>query len=440
MNLLEQFKKENSQLLNTERVYLVAVSGGSDSMTLLDLCIKCKLKIAIAHCNFMLRNKESMRDENFVKTFAEKNAIPLFCERFDTKKISAEQKLSIQETARNLRYNFFNELIIVHNFQCVFTAHNQNDNVETLFINLLRGTGINGLKGISKKRNQILRPLLFAHKQQIIEHIVTNKIQFVEDSSNNSDYYLRNNIRHHIIPEFEKIDINAVEKMYKSLAKITSDIALQKYFIDDWILKNATSFNENETVISIEKLDTLPTAFPIIKTICKGANISDLEINKLLQANTGAIYQVENYFILKNRNNVIIKSENYLEQIASEIILENDKKSNSFLLQNIDADDYKIENNIHAAQLDFNKLEFPLIHRKWQQGDYFYPHGMRSKKSVSNVLKDRKVSLFDREKVTVLISDNKIAWLVGIRIDARFAITENTKCVYKVSLKFENAK
>jgi tRNA(Ile)-lysidine synthase len=434
MNLLEQFKQHNSEIFKKNTSILLAVSGGLDSMVMLDLCMKHNLSIAIAHCNFMLRGEESNRDETFVISKAKELGTVCHVRKFETQKIAEQQKLSIQETARDLRYAYFEELINTHKYNFLFTAHHQNDNVETVFINMLRGTGSKGLAGIQQKRNKIYRPLLFATRNDIEAYAIQNNITYVEDSSNKKDDYLRNNIRHHLMPVLQNISENALQRISKNSKTIKQEVDLLEWFIEHWCIVNKVQ-TESGFTIKLNKLLELPSpAIAIaISHIIKPERVDALEVEKFLESNTGSTISTNKFSVLKNRDEIVFR-ENKIHTNTSRFIIETiENKVANFTIEKMErTTNFVIDQNKNIALLNADKVVFPLIQRAWQHGDTFQPLGMKNKKLVSDFLINNKVSLFDKENVKVLTSNNQIIWVVGMRIDNRFAITESTKSILKI--------
>jgi len=432
MNLLDQFKQHNPKIFKKNTSILLAVSGGLDSMVMLDLCMKHNLSIAIAHCNFFLRGEESNRDEIFVISKAKELGTVCHVRKFETQKIAEQQKLSIQETARDLRYAFFEELINTHKYNFLFTAHHQNDNVETVFINMLRGTGSKGLAGIQQKRNKIYRPLLFATRNDIEAYAIQNNITYEEDSSNKKDDYLRNNIRHHLMPVLQNISENALQRISENSKTIKQEVDLLEWFIEHWCIVNKVQ-TESGFTIKLNKLLELPSPAIAINHIIKPERVDALEVEKFLESNTGSIMSTNRFSVLKNRDEIIFR-ENTTHPNNSQFIFESiDSKVTNFTIEKIErTTNFVIDQNSNVAMIDSDKVVFPLILRAWEHGDIFQPLGMKNKKLVSDFLINNKVSLFDKENVKVLTSNNQIIWAVGMRIDNRFAITESTKSILKI--------
>ena len=432
MHLLQKFtqfiKKEN--LFQPKDKLLVAVSGGVDSVVLCDLCKKAGYNFTIAHCNFNLRGEESERDEEFVKELAKKYDVPIFVKSFKTEKYAGENMLSIQVAARELRYKWFNELInqsIGHQINYILTAHQANDNIETLLMNFFKGTGIAGLRGILPKHDKIIRPLLFAKKEELIEFAKENSLDFVEDSSNIIDKYTRNYFRNQLMPLVQQIFPQAENNLLDNLTRFKDIEILYRQAV----LSHTKKLIEQKgkefhiPVLKLLKAEPLPTIiYEIIKDFGFTANQTD-EVVKLLQSGSGKFIQSSSHRIIKNRNWLIISPNNTLT--ADNILIEEKDKiieygGGKLKFENHKSGGSQFSPNHSIAQLDSDEIVFPLLLRKWKQGDYFYPLGMKKKKKLSKFFIDQKLSLTEKENIWVLETNKKIIWVVGKRIDDRFKI------------------
>ena len=444
MDLLQQFKdyikKEN--LFQQKDRLLVAVSGGVDSVVLCELCKQTGYDFTIAHCNFQLRHEESQRDEEFVKSLGVKYKVEVLIKKFDTLKYAGETKSGIQEAARNLRYEWFNELIkhqSPNGIQRIVTAHHANDNVETLLMNFFKGTGINGLHGILPKQNKIVRPLLFAWKEEIIQFAKENNLEFVEDSSNLTDKYTRNYFRNQLIPSLQKIFLQVENNLLENIQRF-NDIELlynQSIGLHKKKLIEKKGEESHIPVLKLLKSEPLKTiVYEIIHDYDFTSNQID-EVITLCKSESGKYIQSTTHRIIKNRNWLIISPNQTLK--AENILIENTDKEIVFLngkleFKKIANHPYSIINNELLAQLDADKIEYPLLLRKWKQGDYFYPLGMNKKKKLSRFFIDQKLSLTEKENIWVVESNKKITWILGKRIDDRFKITDKTKNVLVITL------
>lgn len=427
----ESFVKKEQLVVKSDMV-LLAVSGGCDSVVMCELFYEAGFPFAIAHCNFQLRGKESEGDELFVKQLAKKYKAPFFSVRFETKKHAKNSAASTQMAARELRYKWFEEIRNKNNFSTIATAHHQDDVAETFVINLLRGSGIAGFHGIAAEKGNVIRPLLFADRKQIEVYAKKNKLAFREDSSNKSDDYLRNKIRHNIIPLLKEINSNASKTIYETTLKIAAAEEIYRQQIES-VSKKALQKRGEEVHLSIavlKKLNPLETymyellapfgfTFDVTNSICDS-----------LQSHSGQIFLSPTHRLLKDRESLIIQPLKTEAAVIIYTISSKDTKLNVPFALSIKkikvASSFKIPVKSSVACMDADKLKFPLTLRKWQKGDSFYPLGMKQKKKLSDFFIDKKLSLFEKENVYVLLSEDKICWVVAERVDDRFKITEKT--------------
>ncbi|MES2811514.1 MAG: tRNA lysidine(34) synthetase TilS [Bacteroidota bacterium] len=412
---------------------LLAVSGGLDSMVLVDLFQRLKYPIGIAHCNFQLRDVESFGDQEFVKTYADTHKIPVYSTLFDTKSYASDYKLSTQVAARELRYNWFYDLLANEGYDFLLSAHHADDNLETFLINLSRGTGLEGLTGIPEQNEQIIRPLLVFSRVEIESYAKENNIQWREDSSNASDKYLRNKIRHDVIPLLKELN----PTFLAAFQKTQSYLQEAQNMVEDaaqLIFQQVVEEKEDGMYIDLHKLQQLDNYKSYLYQWLKDCGFTAWEdIYDLVDAQSGKHVFSETHRLLKDRTTLILSE-----------ILENEEISVS-IAENTSAVNFPIklqfsdQNHISNASnstifVDKLSLKFPLTIRKWQEGDYFYPSGMHGKKKVSKYFKDEKFSLIDKENTWLLCSDNQIIWIVNHRADQRFLATENTQHILKIEV------
>ena len=416
------------------RAFLLACSGGIDSMVLAQLLIEIQANFGIAHCNFHLRGNESDQDQLFVKEFAKTNGIPFFTQDFNTQEHANESKTSIQMSARQLRYEFFDEIIENESFDYLLTAHHLDDSLETILINIGRGTGINGLKGIPHFSGKILRPLHLATRKEISQYAENNKLQWREDSSNESDKYQRNYIRKHVIPELKKSHESFDEGLKKSLSNIDKDLRLFNHQLQK-IQQDITIVKDGNLHIDIPLLLGYPSCSTILNFILSPFGDFDISaIEKSLQTQSGAEFTGQSYSILKDRDQLIIhpnKSRDEkvytIEQKARET-----HKPLAMKISIISEGLEGLERNSENALLDYDKLNFPLQMRRWKEGDSFIPLGMNKPKKLSDFFIDQKFSKLQKSNTWLLCSGNKIVWIIGHRINDEFKITKTTKTAYFV--------
>ncbi|MEP6467761.1 MAG: tRNA lysidine(34) synthetase TilS, partial [Parafilimonas sp.] len=422
--LLQQFQlnlKTAFPFIHTSQKLLLAVSGGIDSVVMTDLFYKSGFDFAIAHCNFQLREEESIRDELFVRSLEKKYNKPIFVKRFDTKKYAAEHKISIQEAARELRYEWFEEVnsqqSTLNGEQFLATAHNADDNIETIAMFFFRGTGINGLTGIKPfdKKRKIIRPLLFVKRKYIAAYAKENCITWVEDSSNAANKYTRNFFRRNVIPAVEEYFPNAKDNLLENIKRFAETHQLFTQAIE-LHKKKLLVHKGNEIHIAVLKLQQTKPLDTVLWEIIKPYNFNSKqidEIKKLFTAENSSYVQSSSHRIIKNRNWLIIAPvEN--EEADHVLIEENDKqinfKNGVLHFEKLPVANYQLSTIHSIAQLDAAKITFPLLLRKWKQGDYFYPLGMNKKKKLSRFLIDEKLSATQKENVWVLEMNKKIIW------------------------------
>jgi tRNA(Ile)-lysidine synthase len=465
MNLLSEFKdyikKEN--LFQPKDKLLLAVSGGVDSVVLCELCKQAGYDFAIAHCNFQLRGAESERDEQFVRSLSEKYGVEVLVEKFDTQKHADEYKVGIQEAARFLRYNWFLKICAEQTFGDTFnnpsagpgwhtiignikhrvyvvTAHHANDSVETLLMNFFKGTGIKGLQGILPRHELLVylrRPLLFAKKDELVTFANDHNLSFVEDSSNILNKYTRNYFRNELIPGVKKVFPQAEDNLIDNLKRFREiDILYQQAI--QLHKKKLLEIKSNEVHIPVLKLlQAVPLAtvlYEIIKDYDFTSHQTD-EIINLLKSETGKYIESPTHRIFKNRKWLIIAP--LLASEAENILIEESDKSINFESGMLSIErplTFNLQPSNIVAQLDAAEIKFPLLLRKWKQGDYFYPLGMQKKKKLSRFFIDQKLSLTQKENVWVIESNKKILWVVGMRIDDRFKITSSTKNILQFTI------
>lgn len=441
-NFLQHFKQNISTKLPANALLIVAVSGGVDSVVLTELLQRLNIKFSIAHCNFNLRGEESVRDEDFVKTLASSHNIPCFIKHFNTAEFIADNKLSAQVAARKLRYNWFEELQ-EQNTQptYILTAHHANDNVETAVNNFFRGTGIAGLIGIKvfDIDRRIIRPLLPFTKQEIIEFAQQNNIAFVEDSSNQSNKYTRNSFRNEVLPLVEKIYPEAQQNILNNIHRLQNMFELYQQQISN-IKKELIEVRNTQPHISIIKLKKNTAAETILWEIIKDYGFAaqqTSEVFKLLSSKSGSYVASASHTVLNNRNHLVIYKNN-VQDVTSTIIGNFDNtirfingelsfKTLQLLPQNLQ------KTPATTAIINAAEIKFPLLVRKWQQGDYFYPLGLKKKQKLSRFFINQKLSLQQKQHVCVLESNKKIVWVIGYRIDDRFKVDAHTKNMVQIS-------
>ena len=418
-----------------EKKLLIACSGGLDSTVLTRLFKELKFNISVAHCNFSLRAKESDGDEEFVKTLADKLSIPIFTKTFDTKQYAASNKVSTQMAARDLRYDWFNELCKDHSFDFVLTAHHLDDNLETFFINLSRGTGLRGLTGIPEVNENVVRPLLKFNRQEILEYAFDKNIQWREDSSNKSTDYLRNKLRLEVLPKYKGVGNTVLQNFQQTQNHLQDSESLVKDYL---VLIQALVVTNTEEGLqfNIEKLTELSNTKALLYELFSPYGFTSWkDVFGLLKAQSGKQVFSNTHRLLKNREVLLLTEiEENEDDIESLLISEDINEIDKPIHLKFEKVEHFSEFNKHTIFVDYQKLSYPLHLRKWKEGDDFYPFGMKGKKKLSKFFKDEKLSLVAKEKIWVLCSENKIVWVVGMRSDSRFKVEDKTQEVLKIKL------
>lgn len=423
------------QLLSGEKPVVVGISGGADSVALLHILVSLGYKCIAAHCNFNLRGDESFRDEQFTIDFTKRLQVPLCKISFETNKYAQENRLSVEMAARELRYRWFEELLNTYDADAVAVAHHRDDSVETLLINLTRGSGITGLTGIKPKNGNVVRPLLCVSREDIYAYIENNGLEYVTDSSNSSDIYTRNFIRLKVIPLLEEIN----PSVKASLAR-TANHLYDASLIYNHSIEEARKVIIQNNRLSISALLSFPAPATILYEMLKPYGFSRTvceSIFTVLEKDSGKIFYSSTHRLLKDRSDLLIDVLSGEESKAYLINLEDDNVDLPVELKPeivVIKEDYQIEKDKKFAYFDFDKLSFPLVLRHWQEGDWFVPFGMKGKKKISDYFSDKKFSLFDKEKTWLLCSGQDVIWIVGERTDNRYRIEKTTKRVLK--LKF----
>lgn len=413
---------------------LIAISGGMDSVVLTHLSHKLQLNIALAHCNFNLRGDESDADEDFVLQLAEDLNLEVFIESFDTETYASNHQLSTQMAARVLRYAWFNELMEQLHFDYLLTAHHADDNLETFLINLSRGTGLEGLTGIPEINGTIVRPLLAFSRQELEVYAIENKISWREDSSNITTKYLRNKIRHDVIPALKEANPQVLQNFNKTLSFLQdSNEIIEDRIVE--IQKKVVSVDEDLITMNIKKIQKLSNPKAYLYQLLKDFNFTEWDdVTALLTAQSGKQVFSETHRLLKDRD-ILILSENVLINDVKINIPEIEGQVKTPLgTLNFGTVSKINKSNDTAIYVDLDTLKFPLTFRKWEEGDFFYPFGMKGKKKLSKYFKDEKLSLVEKEQIGILCSGQDIIWIVGKRADERFKVTENTKQILKIEL------
>lgn len=425
---------------------IVAVSGGSDSMALAAILRASDVSIVVAHCNFELRDTDSDNDEKLVVSWCAENNIACHVKHFETRKILEANGGNLQDTARNLRYAWFEELRNVLNFDYIATAHHKQDSVETMLMNFFRGTGIAGMHGILQQQNKIIRPLLSFSKEALKEYITVNNIPWREDSSNAKEDYARNAIRHQLFPVLENLFPNVMENLAGNTKRFAEVEILYREGLEKHTRK-LTEQRQKDYYIPVLKLNKLK---PVLQTVLRellqpfsfsAAQLSD--IAHLLEAESGKYVASATHKIIRNRDFLIVTPN--VEAKSTFILIEKgdasivtDTFSLSLKEKHFISSDIDALKSLESSELvvDMDKIEFPLVLRPKRTGDYFYPLGTNSKKKkISKYLIEQKVPLHEKENVWVLESNKKIIWIMGRRADDRFKAGPATSKVLYAKIK-----
>ena len=447
MSLLLRFQSSVKQqnLFSSNNKLMLAVSGGVDSVVLCELCKQAGYDFIIAHCNFQLRGEESERDEQFVRELSKKYDVEVFVKKFDTGKYSTEIKLSTQEAARELRYNWFKELInqlTNYPINHLLTAHHADDNNETLLMNFFRGTGLHGLTGIPVSTGYIRRPLLNFSKKELLAFAKENKLEFVEDSSNQSSKYTRNLFRNEILPLINKVYPQATENLQDNIKRFKEIEKLYQFSVDE-LKKKLCKQKGNEVHIPVKQLIGFNNK-ALIYEIISPFDFTEKQVEevvKLSQSDSGKYIQspASSYRIIRHRHWFIISPVETME--AENIIIEEGIKEIHFVLgklkiettSNLSLGKFSTQTSNNIALFDAGKITFPLLLRKWRTGDYFYPLGMKKKKKINRFLIDQKLSFSAKENICVIESAQRIIWIADFRIDERFKVTEKTTSILRIT-------
>jgi tRNA(Ile)-lysidine synthase len=420
---------------------VLALSGGIDSMVLADLLLKSKVDFVVAHCNFHLRGEESDGDEKFVREFAEKHGVQCFVKHFETVEYAEEQGISIEMAARDLRYAWFEELRQQLGYEKIAVAHHADDQAETFFINLLRGAGLRGLKGMQPKNGVIIRPLLWASREQIHQYAIENQILWREDHTNAESVYLRNKIRNQLLPVFDELHPEARQGLYKSLEHLSAENELFRELLKEKLAQIVRHDDGIQKVKVPEPVEGPTLSFQLLFEWLRNYGFNTNQCRFIFEAmETG----IGNKYFSSTHQLVIGRNELQLSEIKSvsdeeiqievgkgKIILPIHLRFSRFEKSS----DFVIDKSSDVALLDFDKLHFPLALRHWRHGDRFHPLGMKGSKLLSDFFVDQKFTEAQKQNVFLLVSaESEILWVVGYRIDDRFKIEETTKSVFACRL------
>ena len=424
---------------------ILAISGGGDSMVLADLLQKAKVEFVAAHCNFHLRGEESDGDEKFVREFTENQGIQCFVKHFETEEYAANHGISIEMAARDLRYSWFEQLRQQLGYDKIAVAHHADDQAETFFINLLRGAGLRGLKGMQPQNGFIIRPMLWASREQIHQYAVENQITWREDHTNAESVYLRNKIRNQLLPVFDELHPEARQGLYKSLEHLSAENELYRELLKEKLSQIVTCDDGVQKVKvpepavaehgrSVEGPTTFQLLFEWLRQY--GFNTDQCHfIFEAMETGIGNKYYSPTHQLVIGRNELQLYEIESVSDEEIQIEIGEEKVISPIHLRFSRFEktaDFVIDKSSDIAQLDFDKLRFPLTLRHWRHGDRFCPLGMKGSKLLSDFFVDQKFTEWQKRNVFLLVSaDGEILWVVGHRIDDRYKVTAETKTVFR---------
>ncbi len=429
---------ESKNIAIKENKTLLAVSGGIDSVVLVYLFHQLELNFGIAHCNFSLRGDESDKDEIFVKELADRLNVEFYTKKFNAAKVAESKGVSIQMAARELRYNWFEQIRAEFGYRFTTTAHHRGDTVETVLFNLSKGTGISGLHGIKVKMDNLIRPLLFASRKEIKIFAESNNILWREDSSNSSIKYSRNKIRHKVIPLLEEINPKAQDAIYATSKRVEEVELFLKPHIES-VINNIVKQQDGNTLINIKLLSNVAGFGFVLAEILKPFGFNYLQSSNIassLKGISGRLFYSQTHVVNIDRDNLIISLKEkevitlLIAKGANDYSIANKTISTKTALK----ETYSIKRSNSIMALDKGKLKFPLEVRNWKKGDVFYPLGMKGKKKLSDFMIDAKIPVNLKDKILVVVSDGEIAGILNHRLDDRFKITTKTQQVFEISI------
>ncbi len=433
---IQKVLSEQCLVKETDKL-LVAVSGGADSMALLHLLHTLGYEVAAAHCNFKLRAQESDSDEQLVRSYCTSESIHLYIESFETKAYAKKQGISIEMAARDLRYSWFNDLILKHSFDAIVTGHHGNDSIETFFLNLVRGTGVKGLSGIQFRHLNVVRPLLDFPRSAVESYCSEHAIGFVHDKSNDDTKFVRNKIRHEIMPVLESINPSFFDTMQTNMAHIKEAEQILENEVERFC--SQVLVNEHEKVIiPISKFEEFPQYRTILFEVLRPYGFNSSVVNNIvtqLHATSGKQFFSDTHRLIKDRHNLLIMPKQELQ--VQHFWLE-EGQSNQLLNVQVKlflkSPDFKFSRDPKLIHLDADLVDLPVLVRKWQKGDTFIPLGMKGFKKVSDFFIDEKFSIADKEDAWLMVSGDDIVGILGQRIDNRFKVSPRTQQILEIRL------
>ena len=426
---------EKEKLLTPNAAVIVGLSGGMDSMVLLDLLTLLGYQCVAAHCNFHLRGRESDRDAGFVKKWCKGIDIPFTSIDFDTTQYAADRKISIEMAARELRYDWFEIVRRQYGAEAVAVAHHKDDSVETVLLNLMRGTGIKGLTGIMPRNRHVVRPLLCVTRAEIEEYIIERDMPYVFDSSNDDDAFLRNSLRLNIIPQLEKLNPSVKETIYRTSRNLSEAEKMYSASMQK-VIKDLFRDDKIDIRKLRETISPRSVLFEILSPLGFGASVIE-DIYLGMESTSGKVFHSKLYRLIKDRDFFILDRTTGIGTGEELIYIDSETDEITaplHLMIRREKMPVTIEKNSRFLYADAGRLKFPLTLRRWEEGDWFIPFGMKGRKKVSDYFTDRKYSLKEKENAWILLSDGEIVWIVGKRPDDRCKVTEKTTDVFIVEV------
>lgn len=435
-------------LLEQDKPVLAGISGGADSVALALVLKKLGYTLTAVHCNFHLRGEESNRDEQFVRDFCQQQEIPLHVKDFQTEEYAKEKKISIEMAARELRYAYFHELMKSTKISVLAVAHHQNDQAETLLINLIRGTGIHGLRGMLPKNGETVRPMLCVTREEILDYLAEKGQEFVTDSTNLSTDYTRNKIRLELLPYLKTLNPSIISTLNHTALNLSEAENLynrqMRTEIQNLILSD--SYSLGETPLLLKRLDNPMKSAemkPVWHEILFPYGFTETQVENILSLNVtdcGKAFYANNWELMVDRDEVILRKRK--EKDFEDILIYDTDVYATFLEVKVNIDILQrkyypvIEKESRVALLDYDKLTFPLQIRKVQAGDKFVPLGMKGKKLISDFLTDQKAKSWEKKDQLILCdAQGEILWVIGRRISGKYAISDKTQKIYRMELE-----
>ena len=430
---------QRHQLLTPGGRIIVGVSGGTDSVVMIHILMSLGYDCLIAHCNFHLRMDESNRDELFVRNLAKDLKIPYYSIDFETTKYAEEHKISIEMAARDLRYAWFYELLYNQDAQAIAVAHHVDDSIETMLMNLVRGTGLKGLTGIQPRNHKVVRPLLCCTRLELETYLVHHDLEHIEDSTNTSSDYQRNKFRNEVLPLLLEINPSVRQTLYDSLERFEGNWTIYQQAIDKMkmeIVQTKPGLVKMD-IDGIKRQVHIPTLmYELLHPYGFGSSLIE-QITDQLDGESGKVFYSDTHRLVKDRKYLLIseKEENYSEEYS----INEDVSVIEFPLpmkisKQFVTSGFEVSKELNRIHVDASKLSFPLVLRRWKEGDSFFPFGMKQRKKVSDFFINNKLSLLEKEQSWILVSNHEIVWIVGQRLDNRFCVSKETKEVVEFKI------